>query len=1000
MPPSKIKHTVILLLFFFSGLLLAAAPAQSGTPPPPTPTPVSPCPPDFQATCNWASAVGSTSGLGVIVAIALLVVALWAVRRFGAVANKKTEQYIQDTVEEGETTVAFSEATRAYLERFEKTYSRFNFRGLEDVSGAKVPPFNKAYISLRLASPALPRASDKPDEPEATTRLLREEAAREVTLAEAIQQTPRLAIIGTAGSGKSTLLQWAGVAAARARLRTAEPLTDEQRAFVTALGVRPPLPVFIALRDFVRHCRPAGQPARNITPAALVEFMGHFYAEQFSSMTFPADFFIQHLNRGCLLLLDGVDEVSPKDRAAVRSAVEGLIIDYGIERNHYVLASRSVAYQGEAEFSDFQQVQVQPLNAEQREVLLRYWCDAIYLPEEAQRNAADLNSGINRSDERVRDLACTPLMIAIFVLVYFHNQRRLPNQRAEFYYRAARVLVSETHKLNAPYYPEWERLSPETRIDRLKRLAYELYARGQNTATTDELAEWTADEFNGDDEAARSFFTAAANRSGLLEEKGGAYGFFTHKTFHEFLTGLYLAQNLEDDPESNPHINWTSVLTAHLTDDQWLEVTRLAAGALAYLNAAKANKFVKLLSSLGETDAERAAALERAALSQADFPLDRAQANRADLVQRLEPQMVNTQLQAQFRRRLGLALGALGDPRFSPTPLSPTPLSPEGRGAGGEGAKPLNVILPSLITIPAGEFRMGTSEAEAKQLEAQQAKSWDDEKPQHTVFVSEFAIGKYPITNAEFRAFAEGAQGYENKDYWSANGWRWRAGQLEADLSFLPDPDTQKRYREWLAQRPIEKRGQPFFWDDPQRNAPNVPVVGVTWYEVEAYCNWLRVITGQKFRLPTEAEWEKAARGPRLRAIGGLADGGGREGVLWPWGNEWDAERCNSSESKLNATTPVGMYPSGAALWPNGSVEDLVGNVWEWCADWWQDDLYEQRKDEIVHDPIGPASGSARVVRGGSYLSDRWDCRAAYRAWLEPDDFYVSLGFRVVARSP
>jgi formylglycine-generating enzyme required for sulfatase activity len=977
MPPSKIKHTVIFILFFFSGLLLAAAPMQSSTPPPPTPTPVSPCPPDWQETCSWAAAVGPTYGPGAIVLIALLVIGVWALRRFGAVGNKKVEQYIQETVEEGETSVAFSEATRAYLERFEKYYSRFNFRGLEDVSGAKVPPFNKAYISLRLASSTAPRVLDKPDDSEETTRLLRDEAAREVSLAEAIQQTPRLAIVGTAGSGKSTLLQWAGVAAARARLHTAEPLTDEQRAFVAALGARPPMPVFIALRDFVKHCHPAGQPARSITPAALVEFMSHFYAEQFSSMTFPADFFIQHLKRGCLLLLDGVDEVSPKDRTAVRSAVEGLVIDYGVERNRYVLASRSVAYQGEAEFSDFRQVQVQPLSAEQRAVLLRYWCDAIYLPEEAQRNAADLNSGINRSDQQVRDLACTPLMIAIFILVYFHNQRRLPNQRAEFYYRAARVLVSETHKPGAPDYPEWERLSLETRIDHLKRIAYELYVRDRNTVTADELEEWTADEFNGDDEAARSFFTAAANRSGLLEEKGGEYGFFTHKTFHEFLTGLYLAQNLEDDPEINPKVNWTSVLTAHLTNDQWLEVTRLAAGALAYLNAAKANKFVKLLSGLGETDIERATALERAALSQADFPLDRAQANRADLVQRLEPQMVNLQLQAPFRRRLGLALGALGDPRFSPTPLSP-----EGRGVGGEGIKPINVILPALITIPAGEFRMGTSEAEAKQLEAQHAKAWGDEKPQHTVSVSEFAIGKYSITNAEFRAFVDPpVLGYENKDYWSAEGWRWRAGQLEADLSVY-SKKRQKSVRERMARRPVEKRGQPFFWDDPQWNVSNLPVVGVTWYEAEAYCNWLRVVTGQKFRLPTEAEWEKAARGP--------------QGSLWPWGNEWDAERCSSEESKLNATMPVGIYPHGAAVWPDGPVEDLVGNVWEWCADWWQSDLYEQRQDQVSTDPSGPTSGSARLLRGGSYVSLLRHCRAAYRGRPGPAYFGNDLGFRVV----
>jgi formylglycine-generating enzyme required for sulfatase activity len=969
--------------------------AQGGTPPPPTgtlaptdtPTPTHTPAPTATLTLPEQFGVSGVDeafrerfireyGLWLLLgAIALAAVVTWLLRPFVSRAEKRVEKVAERVLPDPQPKPPpdpFAEATRAYLERFEKFYSRFSFRGLEDVSGAKVPPFNKAYISLRLASPAAPRAPHKPDAPDDATRFLREEAAREVTLAEAVQQTPRLAIVGAAGCGKSTLLQWAGVSAARAQLppARAEPLTDEQRAFVAALGAQMPLPVFIALRDFVKHCRPAGQPARAITPAALVEFIGHFYAEQFSSMTFPAGFFAQHLRRGCLLLLDGVDEVSPKDRAVVRNAVEGLTIDYGAERNRYLIASRSVAYKGEAEFSDFRQIEVQLLDARQRDELLRYWCDAIYLPEEARRNATDLSASIDRSDERVRDLARTPLMVSIFVLVYYHSQRHLPQQRAEFYYRAARVLVSETHKPGAPDYPEWERLSVETRIDYLKRMAYELYVRGQNTATAEELAEWAADEFANDSETARQFFTAAANRSGLLEEKGGQYGFFTHKTFHEFLTGLHLAQNLEDDPQDH----WAAVLQARLTNDQWLEVTRLAAGSLAYLNAAKANKFVKLLSDLGDTDAEQTAALERAALAQADFPLDRAQANRAELAQRLERQMINLQLEPRFRRRLGLALAALGDPRFSPSPH----VSRE-RGAGSES------LMPTLVIIPSGEFGMGTSEDEEKHLkEKYKIEAWDDEKPQHPVFIPEFQIGRYLVTNAEFHAFVD-AKGYENKDYWSDNGWRWRTGQLEPNLSWITDEATRKNYADWLARRPKEKRGQPFFWDNPQWNADNLPVVGVTWYEAEAYCKWLTTLTGQPFRLPTEAEWEKAARGPHSS--------------VWPWGNTWDAERCNSEESKLGATTPVGMYPHGAAVWPDGPVEDLIGNVWEWCADWWQADLYAQRAGTEVRDPKGPEQGTARVVRGGSFFDLRGFCRAACRHWIAPGNFNDNIGFRV-ARSP
>jgi formylglycine-generating enzyme required for sulfatase activity len=314
-------------------------------------------------------------------------------------------------------------------------------------------------------------------------------------------------------------------------------------------------------------------------------------------------------------------------------------------------------------------------------------------------------------------------------------------------------------------------------------------------------------------------------------------------------------------------------------------------------------------------------------------------------------------VEPRLRSRLGLALGTIGDPRLKP----------------GE--------TPELVPIPVGRFRMGTSPEDAENLKAQKVEPWGDESPHHPVFVSEFDIGKCPVTNAEFHAFVE-AKGYEKEQYWSPNGWRWRMGTLEVDLSFLSDEHTQDVYRRWLEGRPAEKRNQPFFWDDPQRSAPNLPVVGVSWFEAEAYCKWLTAVTRQAFRLPTEAEWEKAARG--------------KEGRLWPWGNEWDPNKCNSSEAKLGGATPVGTYPDGAS--PYG-VLDMVGNVWEWCADWWDAEAYEKRKGEDVRDPTGPESGSARVVRGGAWSYDRRSCRAACRSWREPAGFDDFLGFRVV-RAP
>jgi formylglycine-generating enzyme required for sulfatase activity len=233
--------------------------------------------------------------------------------------------------------------------------------------------------------------------------------------------------------------------------------------------------------------------------------------------------------------------------------------------------------------------------------------------------------------------------------------------------------------------------------------------------------------------------------------------------------------------------------------------------------------------------------------------------------------------------------------------------------------------------IPAGKFVMGSR--------ADNPLAYDDERPQHTVELTyDFQIARYPVTNAEFEKFV------------TATGYSSRAVR----------PDR-----------------------------PDHPVVNVTWDDAQAYCKWLTkqlraegvLENNEVVRLPTEAEWEKAARGEY-----------GRE---WPWGDEWDPAKCNNAETGPKTTTPVGQYsPHGDS--PYG-VADMVGNVWEWCADWWQVNLYQSRAGQVVRDPQGPAKGSARVVRGGSFLYGRRLCRAPSRDW--PAAFDDDIGCRV-ARSP
>jgi formylglycine-generating enzyme required for sulfatase activity len=144
-----------------------------------------------------------------------------------------------------------------------------------------------------------------------------------------------------------------------------------------------------------------------------------------------------------------------------------------------------------------------------------------------------------------------------------------------------------------------------------------------------------------------------------------------------------------------------------------------------------------------------------------------------------------------------------------------------------------------------------------------------------------------------------------------------------------------------------------------------------------AFCRWLDA-PGWRFRLPTEAEWEKAARGA--------------DGRLYPWGDEWDIARANADDL-ADATTPVGLFSPGGDS-PFG-VADMCGNVWEWCADWYDAEAYQRRETSL--DPTGPASGDGAVVRGGAFDAPLRRVRSAQRNWDYPFKRRANIGFRVVA---
>ena len=230
-----------------------------------------------------------------------------------------------------------------------------------------------------------------------------------------------------------------------------------------------------------------------------------------------------------------------------------------------------------------------------------------------------------------------------------------------------------------------------------------------------------------------------------------------------------------------------------------------------------------------------------------------------------------------------------------------------------------------MVLIPAGNFQMGSDDGE------------DDEKPVHTVYADAFYMDKYEVTNAQYRRFVQATKYSEPTGYGYVDG-EWRGG-------FRP-------------------------WSDNRFSGDDQPVVCVSWADAQAYAEW----AGK--RLPTEAEWEKAARG-------------GLIGMEYPCGNEIAEENANYGDNIGNAT-PVDSYP------PNSyGLYDMAGNVWEWCADWYDENYYA---NSVSLNPIGPDSGTVRVLRGGSWYYNPFALRVAFRFNFNPSLTYSLVGFRCVSQ--
>ncbi|MBI1876893.1 MAG: SUMF1/EgtB/PvdO family nonheme iron enzyme [Chloroflexi bacterium] len=562
------------------------------------------------------------------------------------------------------------------------------------------------------------------------------------------------------------------------------------------------------------------------------------------------------------------------------------------------------------------------------------------------------------------------MLLTILALIKYTGVS-LPERRVELYELYLKTLIESWNQARAldkqpvgPFLPYGENvriLAPLALRLRQENPQAGLIGRSQ-------LEQWLAEHFHGPEwglplgearQRADQFLASIEKYTNLLLERGERQYGFLHLTLEEMLAAEGLALLADAD--------WAAALASmrrYLLDPAWRETLLLAVGAVALLRRNPKTAGDILLYWLETPVAPETTGQPALLAGEALLDVGRHSVVRPAGQTVLAAPVAPTQSAAcptRARREAGSLLGRLG---WRPDPEPGDLLL----ATAGDGPTGLDAFRPVEISRPDRSARPVRSNI------------W---------------LGKYPVTNIQFARFITDG-GYERREFWSDDGWAWRTG--------IYDSKAPDYLQDWLKDRPSDRRSQPFWWTGSKWNNPIFPVVGVSWFEAEAYGRWLteqltaggQLLALQKqlagsgpspisnlslaVRLPSEAEW--------AAAMSGQGD--------YPWGNTFDPVCLNCAEGWFGrefkddqewqdwvgseaeswreaGTTAVTTYPQGAS--PNG-LWDGSGNVWEWTA--------QVDKDGRV------------PLRGGSWLGIRRIARVSSRYVNHPDAFYYLIGFRCV----
>ena len=769
--------------------------------------------------------------------------------------------------------------------------------GVGKIGAKKRPPeMAQVYVALNTTTFTETAGGERSEEKQKPLSALAALAARR-----------RMVLLGDPGSGKSTFVGHLAYCLAAHTLQPEDnwlaqlPGWPQEQADL--------LPLLVVLRDFARWL-PDPLPAKAYAHH-LWDFLAEVLRQEKLENALPP--LQEALNEGrALLLLDGLDEVTTlAQRHFVREAV--LAFGRRYQDCSLLVTCRLFSYQPpdpEKEEEDlrlpadkYPVLELAPFDDDQRDKFIRAWYGELkrqgHLPglDEA-RLSQDLQGAIRRSD--LRRVAGNPLLLTVMAMVHV-EEGRLPDSRALLYNKTVDLLLLR-----------WEETKGEDEISRLRQLLQEanrtdvdLKARlaevafhvhtQAGTATDGERVSDIGEAYLCQELSrlhkkelgwGQKLLEVLKTRAGLLIERSPGQFAFPHRTFQEYLAGVYLASQPDFADQA---LSWAR------QDVGWWPLVLFAVEHLVYVNERPLDPLPLISKLCPEAVVETTGGWQQVWLAgEALLSLGQERAGDSEwgqqllgrVRQRLAVLLDGGHLVPRERAEAGMVLARLGDPR----PGVGTILH--------DGQK-----LPDIVwsaEIPAGTYTIGDDKIQ-----------YSDEKLRQVVIKQPYRLACYPVTYAQFQCFVD-APDFGDE--------RWWAGM----------PGSAQEMRE---------QAFPF---------ANHPRERVSWYQAMAFGRWLTarlhagefpagVLTGDvrqyRITLPHEYEWEVTARWPNSD----VAD------RRYPWGPEFDAAKANTSEGGIRQTTAVGIYPAGqnAAL----GLHDLSGNVWEWCRN-----KYNKRDDEGVDD--------------------------------------------------